>query len=222
MAMLTAEHLKIHIQRYRLLFELTAIVIAACILTYSLFVNGGTYDERVHINRGIVFWRTAQPDFDPMHPPLVSILAFPIGLPKIEAAYHLRERLDGPVRTRLHKGGSQACDPGLVQAGAGEWAGRVRELSGDARSVDGGDHELLPGPADQRVCGGLQQPREGAQEAVLRDLQCWESLPTAHTRLAWIPTLRSYLTSRHLVANHGNSGRARVRAGQTEAIDVSR
>ena len=46
-------------------------------------------------------------------------------------------RPDGPVRTRLHKGGSQACDPGLVQAGAGEWAGRVRELSGDARSVDG-------------------------------------------------------------------------------------
>lgn len=80
MAMLSAEHLEIHLQRYRLLFELTAIVISACILTYSLFVNGGTYDERVHINHGIVFWRTAQPDFDPMHPPLVSILAFPIGL----------------------------------------------------------------------------------------------------------------------------------------------
>ena len=80
MAMLSAEHLEIHLQRYRLLFELTAIVISACILTYSLFVNSGTYDEGVHINHGIVFWRTAQPDFDPMHPPLVSIFAFPIEL----------------------------------------------------------------------------------------------------------------------------------------------
>ena len=40
----------------------------------------GRNDEGVHINHGIVFWRTAQPDFDPMHPPLVSIFAFPIGL----------------------------------------------------------------------------------------------------------------------------------------------
>src|ERR1700739_1867347 len=101
-------------------------------------------------------------------------------------------------------------DPGLVQAGASEWAGRVRALSGDDRSVDGSDHERLPGSADQWVCGGIQQPREGAQETVLWNLQRRKAFPTAHARLAWVPTLRSHLTSQHLVANHGNSGRADI------------
>ena len=46
-------------------------------------------------------------------------------------------RPDGTVRTRRHAGGGQARDPGLVQAGASERAGRGHERSRDDRAVAG-------------------------------------------------------------------------------------
>jgi hypothetical protein len=75
--------------------------------------------------------------------------------PKIEAAYHLREDLTELFERDYAKVGAKCA---------------MRARSGDDRAMDRRNRQQLPRAADARVCGGLQQPREGAQKAVLWDL----------------------------------------------------
>src|SRR5262249_17753047 len=99
----------------------------------------------------------------------------------------------------------------LVHARASTRPGRVREGCGDDGAVAGGAHARLPGSATARVCGGVHPPREGAQEAGRWGVRPRQGLPPAPPSPARAPTPPSYLTSRHPVVNHGNSGRANKR-----------
>ncbi|HUT25543.1 MAG TPA: hypothetical protein VM492_14450 [Sumerlaeia bacterium] len=60
---------------------LALLVIAGLVLLASAMRNGETYDERLHVNCGLVFWATGRPFPDPAaQPPLRAIYSMPAHL----------------------------------------------------------------------------------------------------------------------------------------------
>jgi len=93
------------------------------------------------------------------------------------------------------KAGAKRADPGLVQARAGEWAGEFDELSGDARSVDGGDPRTTSRVGRPAVCGGFNNRVKVLKRRCYGIFNVGSLFQRLTLDLHRIPTLRSYLTS---------------------------
>jgi hypothetical protein len=130
--------------------------------------------------------------------------------PQREAAEHLRDALTDLVEQDAPTAGATCALRAWCTRGRPRGRAACERVLGTLeRGLDEITHACQGRPT-RGVGGGLQHPREGAHAARRGNLHRRQALPTAHARLAGIPTLRSSLTSQPLVANHGNSGRARI------------